>query len=59
MDEIIFEYYLTFKDFPPMLTTVPTGDRKYLKLLDDAILIGEPLTPEDLDRAFGEYDYIR
>lgn len=42
-----------------MLTTVPTGDKKYLKLLDDAILIGEPLTPEDLDRAFGDYDYIR
>ena len=57
-EDLAFEYELEFDEQPPILTTVDTNDRLYLKLIEDAIESGEKLTRDYLASIFMRNDKV-
>lgn len=56
---VLKEYFLKFGDFPPLLTTTTYENPKYVELMKEAIISGEPITLEKLGLYFyNDYDVI-
>ena len=56
---ILKEYFLKFGEFPPLLMTTTYENPKYVELMKEAIIFGEPITLEKLGLYFyNNYDII-
>lgn len=51
-EELAFEYFNTFGEQPPILTTLDTNNKVYLQLIKDAIIDEKPLTKDYLGSIF-------
>lgn len=51
-EEIAMEYFNTFNENPPILTTLSVENEDYLAMLKKAIESKEPLTRDDLGKVF-------
>ena len=57
-EKIANEYFEKFNQYPPVLTTLDVENKEYLKMLQEAIKNGEPLTRNDLGEIFMPDDNI-
>lgn len=57
-EELKMKYMETFGEFPPMLVTLDENNKLYLKILNNAIESGKPLTRDDLAAVFMTDDEV-
>lgn len=52
MNKIIVQYFMKFKEVPPIVYTVNENDERYLQLVKKSIEKNKPLSEDDFKQVF-------